>query len=129
MRQLEGIDHYGVLKAVPPRVVAAVSLWVVLADGIFWAMAARAQRIDGALCALEGLALALALTAAADSLVLRLALGILTAGIFGAMIYSFCGLTAFSILVGVQVGLMHYCALTVLGPRVRRLKHRLTARP
>jgi hypothetical protein len=125
MAQPRGIDQYGVLKAVPPRVVAVVSLWVVLADGVFWGMAAHAQRIDPWLCALEGMALALALAAAADSLVLRLALSLLSAGIFGAMIYSFCSLIGFAVLVGAQVGLMHYCALTVLGPRIRKLKARL----
>ncbi len=125
MAQRRGIDQYGVLKAVPPRVVAVVSLWVLVADGVFWGMAAHAQHIDPWLCTLEGMALALALAAAADSLVLRLALALLSAGIFGAMIYSFCGLIGFAVLVGAQVGLMHYCALTVLGPRIRKLKARL----
>jgi hypothetical protein len=125
MTQAQGIDHYGVLKAVPPGVIAVVSLWVVMADGIFWGMAAHAQRLDPWLCAVEGLALAMALAAAADSLVLRLALAILSASIFGAMIFSFCGLLGFAILVGAQVGLMHYCALKILAPRVRKLKTRL----
>jgi hypothetical protein len=127
MAQLSGIDQYGVLKAVPPRVVAVVSLWVVLADGIFWGMAAHAQHIEARICVIEGLALCLALVAAADSFVLRLSLAILSAAIFGAMIFSFCGLIAFAVLVAGQVGLMHYCALTVLGPRVRRFKARLVS--
>ncbi len=125
MAQLSGIDQYGVLKAVPPRVVAVVSLWVVLADGIFWGMAAHAQHIEARICVIEGLALCLALAAAADSFVLRLSLAILSAAIFGAMIFSFCGLIAFAILVAAQVGLMQYCALAVLGPRIQNLKTRL----
>ena len=127
MIRTAGVHHYGVLKAVPPGVVAVVSLWVVLADGIFWGMAAHALRIDPWLCALEGLALALALTAAADSLVLRLLVAILTAVVFGAMIFSFCALTGFSVLVGAQVGLMHYCALTILGPRIKKIKQRIAS--
>ena len=113
------------MKAVPPRVLFVVSLWVVMADGIFWGMASHAQRIDPWLCALEGLALTIALAAAADWLVLRTILGILSGAVFGLMIFSFCGLFGFAMLVGAQVALMHYCALTVLAPRIRNLKSRL----
>ena len=118
-----GIDQYGVLKPVPPRVLAMVSLWVLIADGIFWGMSVSTLHVSEWICIAQGLLLCGSLILLSRWPALRIAVSLIATAIFGKIIYSFCGLLGFTALVALQIGLMHYCALTVLAPWLRKLKY------
>jgi hypothetical protein len=120
-----GYEDLGVLRTVTPRVLQFMSFWVFCADGIFWGMAMHAVHSALWICVVEALGVSAALAVLSMWQILSVLASLIAAGIFGALIYSFCGLAGFAVVVAIQVGLMHYCAFLVVSKVVAPLRSRL----
>jgi hypothetical protein len=124
MNRDASITKFGVMLELPPQLLYAGAVWVCVADGIFLALWLLSTYVPTLGCLAAGAALPALLILVSQSRAISTSLSLVSACIYGALVFSFSGIAGLSILVAGQVGLMHYCAFRILaqGRRSKRLE-------
>ena len=115
---------YGVLAEVSPRLLAIGAVWVLIADGVFTAMALYGGGIEIMLSGLGAILVVILLVMVSTTPILSIIASAAASLLFGDVMYHISDLVGFAIVIALEIGAMHYVALRILARKRRPTRTR-----